>query len=185
MKKRTIRVITVSALMVGLLLVTGTPVLAAPAQGDVAVMLADYLGLDASSPENAISALTGVGIIPGDGWNAGNDADDAFIGALYSAVNEAVKEGTIVIPPGLTSSASLVAAVLVEAGMVSTTVVDAIVAAGGNRDDASAGASFGAAAGAAARRNRNRGRHGPPPGVPPHHRPPGGHGGHGAASPSR
>jgi len=185
MKKRTLRVMTVSVLMIGLFLATGSPVLAAPVQGDVAVMLADYLGLDSSSPENAITALTGVGIVPTGGWNAGDDARDAFIGALYSAVNDAVEEGTIVIPPGLETSAALVAAVLVETGMVSTTVVDAVVAAGGTRDDASAGASFGAAAGATANRNRNRGRHGQPPGHPPHHHPPGGHGGHGAASPSR
>lgn len=113
----------------------------AQTQGDVAMKLATLLGLDSSSAKNAIAALTAAGIVLT--WNPTAAATEAFIGALYTAVNSAVQAGKITPPPTVPSAAALVAAAATAAGMPSNVVVKAIVAAGGSQDQASAGASFG------------------------------------------
>jgi hypothetical protein len=119
----------------------------AQTQGDVAIKLATLLGLDTSSAENAIAALTAVGIVLT--WNSRVPATEAFIGALYAAVNSAIKDGQITPPSSLPNASALVAAAATAAGLPSQIVVKAIVAAGGNRDLASAGASYGVSLAAA------------------------------------
>lgn len=119
----------------------------AQTQGDVAIKLATVLGLDSSSAENAIAALTAVGIVLT--WNSRAPATEAFIGALYGAVNSAIEAGKITPPSSLPNASALVAAAATAAGLPSQIVVKAIVAAGGNRDLASAGASYGVSLAAA------------------------------------
>jgi hypothetical protein len=113
----------------------------AQTQGDVAIKLATLLGLDSSSAENAIAALTAVGIVLT--WNSRASATEAFIGALYAAVNSAIEAGKITPPSSLPNASALFAAAATAAGLPSQIVVKAIVAAGGNRDLASTGASYG------------------------------------------
>ena len=119
----------------------------AQTQGDVAIKLATVLGLDSSSAENAIAALTAAGIVLT--WNSRASATEAFIGALYAAVNSAIEAGKITPPSSLPNASALVAAAATAAGLPSQIVVKAIVAAGGNRDQASAGASYGVSLAAA------------------------------------
>lgn len=134
--------------VVGAFILTSGPALA-QTQGDVAVRLAALLGLDSTSPDRAIAALTAAGIVPKGGWNAETLATPAFIGALYAAVNSAVAAGTITLPAALNNTSALVAAAATAAGVPSTDAVNAIATAGGDRGQASTGASFGTAVAAA------------------------------------
>jgi len=113
----------------------------AQTQGDVAIKLATLLGIDSSSPENAIAALTAAGIV--FIWNANTPANEGFVGALYLAVKETIEAGKITPPSMLPNAWALVAAAATAAGLPSQIVVRAIVAVGGNQDQASAGASYG------------------------------------------
>lgn len=115
----------------------------AQTQGDVAIKLATLLGLDSSSAENAIAALTAAGIVLT--WNSRAPATEAFIGSLYTAANSAIEVGKVTPLSSLPNASALVAAAATAAGLPSNIVVKAIVAAGGNRDLASAGASYGVA----------------------------------------
>lgn len=119
----------------------------AQTQGDVAVKLATLLGLDSSSPENAITALTAAGIV--FTWNANTSATEGFVGALYLAVKEAIEAGKITPPSSLPNASALVASAATATGLSSNIVVKAIVAVGGNQGQASAGASYGVAFAAA------------------------------------
>ena len=133
---------------VGALILTSGPAMA-QTQGEVAVKLAALLGLDSTSPDRAIAALTAVGIVPQGGWNAEAMATPAFVAALYAAVSSAVAAGTITPPAALNNASSLVAAAATAAGVPSTVAVNAIATAGGDREQASTGASFGVAVAAA------------------------------------
>ncbi len=113
----------------------------AQTQGDVAIKLATLLGLDSSSAENAIAALTAAGVV--FAWNPKMLATEAIICSLFTAVNNAVQAGKITPPPTVPSAAALVAAAVTAAGLPSNIVVKAIVACGGDQDQASIGASFG------------------------------------------
>ena len=133
--------------VVGVLILTSGPAMAQAqvTQGDVAVQLAKQLGLDSTSAERAIAALTAAGIVPAGGWNAETPATPAFIGALYAVVNSAITAGTITPPALLNNASALVAAAAAAAGMPNTVVVSAVVAAGGNQGQATTGGTFGAA----------------------------------------
>lgn len=131
--------------MVGLTLSSGQAL--AQTQGDVAIKLAALLGLDSSSAEIAIAGLTAAGIV--FTWNATAPADEAFISALYPAVNSAIEAGKIYPPSLVVNASALVAAAATAAGLPSQVVANWIVAAGGNRDQASAGATYGVSLGAA------------------------------------
>ena len=122
-----------------------TPAMAAT-QGEVALRLAAYLGLDTSSIENAIAALVDAGIVPGDKWDAGATVDAAFAGALYTAANTAATSGAITAPPNLGTASALTAAALTSAGVDSAMAIAGIVGAGGNQDNAKSGAATGTAA---------------------------------------
>ena len=124
-----------------------TPAMAVT-QGDVALKLAEALGLDTSSTDNAIAALQTLGVVPEGGWNADATADAAFAGNLYTAVNTAAESGAITAPPNLGTASALTAAALTSAGVDPATAVAGIVAAGGNQANAQSGATTGTTAGA-------------------------------------
>ncbi len=111
-------------------------------QGDVALELAKLLGFDVDSADSAITALTAKGIVPSGGWNAAAGAISSFIGSLYSAVNNAISQGTLTPPSALGSASALVAAAATAAGMAGITAVEAVVVAGGDWASASQGASY-------------------------------------------
>ena len=111
-------------------------------QGDVALELAKLLGFDVDSADSAITTLTAEGIVPSGGWNTAAEATGIFIGSLYSAVNNAISQGTLTPPSALGSASALVAATAIAAGMASITAVEAVVAAGGDWSSASRGASY-------------------------------------------
>ena len=135
-------------LAVGALILTSGPAVA-QTQGEVAVRLAALVGLDSTSADTAIAALTAAGIVPAGGWNAAAPATQAFIGAVYTAVNNAVAAGTVTPPAAMNNASSLVAAATTAAGVPSTVAVNAVTAAGGNQGQAATGASFGVAVAAA------------------------------------
>ena len=112
-------------------------------QGDVALELAKLLGFDVDSADSAITTLTAKGIVPSGGWNAAAEATSTFIGSLYSAVNNAISQGTLTPPSALGNASALVAAAATAAGMAGITAVEAVVAAGGDWASASQGASYG------------------------------------------
>ena len=134
--------------VVGALILTSGPAVA-QTQGEVAVRLAALVGLDSTSADTAIAALTAAGIVPAGGWNAEAPATPAFIGAVYVAVSNAIAAGTITPPAALNNASALVAAAATAAGVTSTVAVNAVAAAGGNPGQAATGASFGVAVGAA------------------------------------
>lgn len=114
-------------------------------QGEVALNLARLLALDlpeGATAEDAINALTNVGIVPAGGWNAGARADAGFIASLFTSVEAAVARGAV-SPGALGSAAAVTAAAATGAGMSRAAVVAAIVDAGGDADDATFGATTG------------------------------------------
>jgi len=136
--KRKVVTVCLAVCMIAGVIAFATPAVAAT-QGEVALKLAAYLGLDTSSIDNAVAALTVVGIIPEGGWNAGATADAAFAGALFTAVNSAAESGAITAPPNLGTASALTAAALTAAGVDPATAVAGIVAAGGNQANAQSG----------------------------------------------
>ena len=157
MKTRTCVKVGLMVLIVvmGGLILNSSQVLA-QTQGDVAIKLATLLGLDSSSAENAIAALTAAGLVlrtlmsgASTMWNSSAPATEAFICSLHTAVNSAIEAGKITPPSSLPNASALVAAAATAAGLPSQIVVKAIVACGGNRDQASAGASYGVSLAAA------------------------------------
>ena len=145
--KRRIVTLCMAVCMIAGIIAFATPAMAAT-QGDVALKLAECLGLDTSSIENAIAALVDAGIVPGDKWNAGATVDAAFAGALFTAINTAAESGDMKAPPNLATASALTAAALVCAGVDQTMAVTGIVAAGGNEANAQSGATIGMTAGA-------------------------------------
>ncbi|HPR04479.1 MAG TPA: hypothetical protein PLP82_11270 [Deltaproteobacteria bacterium] len=112
-------------------------------QGDVALYLSQMLALElpeGATAEDAINALTDMGIAPAGGWNANARADAGFIASLFSSVEAAIARGTV-SPGTLGSAAAVTAAAATQAGMSRAAVVAAIVEAGGNGDDATFGAT--------------------------------------------
>ena len=145
--KRRIVTLCMAVCMIAGVIGFATPAVAVT-QGDVALEMAAYLGLDISSIDNAIAALVDAGIVPGDGWNAGATADAAFAGNLFAALNAAAESGAITPPPNLATASALTSAALVSAGVDPTMAVTVIVAAGGNEANAQSGATIGMTAGA-------------------------------------
>ncbi|MBN2570229.1 MAG: hypothetical protein JXB42_12435 [Deltaproteobacteria bacterium] len=141
MKQKAVTLCLAICLIAGVI-AFATPAVAAT-QGEVALKLAEDLGLDTSSIENAIAALVTVGIVPGGGWNAGAVVDAAFAGSLFTAVNAAAESGAISAPSTLATASALTAAALTAAGVDATTAVTGIVAAGGNQTNAQSGATIG------------------------------------------
>ena len=135
------------AVMVTLLLVFAIGIGSAQAatQGDVALNLANLLGLSFSpaTQEAAIGALNALGISPPGGWNAGGAADGGFISSLYTSVNAAYASGKLGSSAGLGSASASVAAACTMSGISSNTAVGAITGAGGNGGQANQGASYG------------------------------------------
>ena len=115
-------------------------------QGDVAREMAELLGFEVTTPEEAVWAIQAVGIALEGGWNITTPATPGFISSLYSAVNNAINHGTLIPPSAFGSASALVAAAATTAGMASATAVKAVVAAGGDWAGASQGASYGMAA---------------------------------------
>ncbi|MBN1365326.1 MAG: hypothetical protein JW976_11020 [Syntrophaceae bacterium] len=131
-------------------------------QGEVACMLALYLGIDISNcdttnkagsvifeGECCIGALKTVGIIIDGGWNAGATVDAAFIGKLFMAVDNASRSGSLRAPSDIATSSAITAAALTASGLDPATVIASIVAAGGNGTAAQKGAAAGKAAASA------------------------------------
>ena len=133
--------------MVALLLVFAVGIGSAQAatQGDVALNLANLLGLSFSpaTQEAAISALNALGISPAGGWNAGAAADSGFISSLYTSVNAAYASGKVASSAGLGSASASLAAACTMSGISGNTAVGAITGAGGNAGQANQGASYG------------------------------------------
>lgn len=134
-------VISLFFMVAGLMFVP-TKVMAQTTQGDVALEMAELLGFEVTTTEEGVWALQAVGIALKGGWNISTTATPGFIGSLYSAVNNAINQGTLIPPSALGSASALVAGAATAAGMAGTTVVEAVVAAGGNRASASQGASY-------------------------------------------
>jgi len=178
--KRRIVTLCMAVCMIAGVIVFATPAVAAT-QGDVALKMAAYLGLDTSSTENAIAALVDAGIVPGEGWNAGATVDAAFAGALFTAVNTAAESGAITAPPNLATASALTAAALTSAGVDSATAIAGIVAAGGNEANAQSGATIGTTAGALGAPSGATGATGI---LAPDATPPAGTGGGGSGTPS-
>lgn len=114
-----------------------------PLQGEVAVQLARMLGLDSSSPDQAMAFLTNLGIRPPGGWNPKSPTSQEFIAALYGSLVKALRVGTVTRPVGLPDASSLLAAALTSSGMSSPGTVRSLVAAGGGGIQASMGAGRG------------------------------------------
>jgi hypothetical protein len=114
-----------------------------PLQGEVAVQLASVVGLDGSSPEQAIMSLTKLGIAPPGGWNPGSPASQEVIAALYDSLYKALRAGAVTGPVGLPDAASLLAAALTSSGMSSVATVQSLMAAGGGGTQAAMGAGRG------------------------------------------
>ena len=128
--------------MVAGLMFVPTKAMAQTTQGDVALEMAKLLGFKVTTTEEAVWAIQAVEIALEGGWNITAPATPGFIGSLYSAVNNAISQGTLTPPAALGSASALVAAAAVAAGMASTTAVNAVTAAGGNQRSASQGASY-------------------------------------------
>ena len=111
-------------------------------QGDVAQEMAELIGFEVTTPEEAVWAIQAAGIVL-DGWNITAPATPGFIKSFYSAVNNAINKGTLILPSALGNASALVAAAATAAGIASTTAVNAVVAAGGTWASATYGASHG------------------------------------------
>ena len=112
-------------------------------QGEMALQLARLLGLDASSPAQAITALTNLGIIPLGGWIPGMQTSQGFITSLYRSLTRVMRAGVVTPPTGLSDSSSLMAAVLTSSGLSSSETVRRVEIAGGERNPAFLGAGRG------------------------------------------
>lgn len=146
LKKKHGFLIVISLLfMVAGLMFVPTKAMAQTTQGDVALELAELLGFEVMTTEEGVWAIEAVGIALEGGWNITATATPGFIGSLYSAVNNAINQRTLIPSSALGSASALVAAAATAAGIASTTVVEAVVAAGGDRASASQGASYGMA----------------------------------------
>jgi len=112
MKKKSMGVLSrwAAVLIVLAVLFAAGPVWAAdpgPTQGQVALNLANLLGLTlpaGATEVDAITALAALGIFPCGIWNANAPADSNFIGCLYGSVQAAITAGTV--SPGALGSAS-------------------------------------------------------------------------------
>ena len=137
-------VISLFFMVAGLMFVP-TKAMAQTTQGDVALKMAELLGFEVTTAEEAVWAIQAVGIALEGGWNLTAPATPGFIVSLYSAVNNAINQGTLTPSTTLGNASALVAAAATAAGMASTTAVEAVVAAGGTWASASQGASYGTA----------------------------------------
>ena len=117
----------------------------AQTQGDVAMQLAQFLALDASSQANAANALSSVAIMPKVGWNlTGSPTQADFICTLLSSVDKALTAKKIKTPAGLDSPSALVAAALIAAGISNRYVSEVMVSScGAKKDEVAAGAAYG------------------------------------------
>ncbi len=150
-KKNRLPVFVLLFLFAGaLILIPSQGIAQGATQGDVALKMVEMLGLTAATAEDAIALLEAEGIVPQGGWDVSASATSDFVGALYTAVNNAITQGKITPPAALGNASSLVSAAATAAGMPSTVVVNAVVAAGGDQTGANQGATFGSAAAAAA-----------------------------------
>lgn len=125
---------------------TGSALAQGGTQGEVALNLANMLGLNlppGASQADAISALSGLGIAPAGGWQANAQASSGFISSLYTSVEAASTAGRIAPTAGYESASVAVAAACTAAGIPSNTVVAAITSAGGNTGQATQGATYG------------------------------------------
>ncbi len=138
--KRGLLLVTVLLTLLGVAALNGEVM--AQSQGDVAMQLAAILGLNASSPDNAISALTAKGVVPSGGWNANAPVSQSFVCPFYGALNGAITAGAISPSKNLNNASALAAAAATAAGLSSSTIVDEVVSCGGDREQASAGASY-------------------------------------------
>jgi len=134
-------VISLFFMVAGLMFVP-TKAMAQTTQGDVALEMAELLGFKVTTTEEGVWAIEAVGIVLEGGWNISTTATPDFIGSLYSAVNNAINQGSLIPPSALGSASALVAGAATAAGMAGTTAVEAVVAAGGDRASASQGASY-------------------------------------------
>ncbi|MBW2741197.1 MAG: hypothetical protein JRE64_20670 [Deltaproteobacteria bacterium] len=134
-------VIALFFMVAGLMFVL-TKDMAQTTQGDVALEMAKLLGFEVTTDDDAVAALQAVGIAPEGGWNISTTATPGFIGSLYSAVNNAISQGTLTPPAALGNASALVAAAVAAAGMDSATAVNAVTAAGENQTSTSHGASY-------------------------------------------
>lgn len=149
-RKGVLRIMLVG-LVVLLALFASGPVLAAgtgATQGDMALNLASTLGLSLpanATGQDAINALSALGINPSAGWNANAPADGNFISSLYTAVQSAFNAGRISPAGGLTPS-SVVASACTSSNISQSECVDAIQKGGGDSGAATQGATLGAKA---------------------------------------
>jgi hypothetical protein len=136
-------------IMIACMIVPSQAAAQAVTQGDVALALARELALTANNADEAIAALTAIGIAPAGGWDAGAPATPNTVGSLYTSVNSAINAGTVSPPAALGNASALVAAAATFAGMPSSAVVNAITNAGGDSASATQGASYGSSGGVA------------------------------------
>ena len=127
----------------GLAFIPAESVAQATTQGDVALKMAGMLGFEVATAEDAAAVLQAEGIVPSGGWNLSAPATPAFIGNLYTAVDNAVAQGKVTPPAALGNASALVSAAATAAGMPSAAVVNAVVQAGGDRASAIQGATYG------------------------------------------
>jgi polysaccharide export outer membrane protein len=74
----------------------GSPAANAPTQGEYAVTLAERLNLgERMPPDEAVSALTELGIEPTGGWQPDEQMDARALGEIRKAAEEAAKRGAI------------------------------------------------------------------------------------------
>ncbi len=147
-KKSVLRGLRVCFVVLLFVFAIGAASAQAATQGDVALNLANLLGLSlppGATAADAISALNAVGIVPcGGSWSASAPADSSFIGCLYSSVQASITAGRIPAGAGRGSASANVAAACTMAGIPANTAVNAITGAGGNAAQANSGASYGA-----------------------------------------
>jgi hypothetical protein len=142
-KKGLLVFISLFLLMGGLTFIPAESVAQATTQGDVALKMAGMLGFEVATAEDAAAVLQAKGIVPSGGWNLSAPATPAFIGNLYTAVDNAVGQGKVTLPAALGNASALVSAAATAAGMPSAVVVNAVVQAGGDRASAIQGATYG------------------------------------------
>jgi protein involved in polysaccharide export with SLBB domain len=76
--------------------IKANPVGIVPTQGEYALRLAVKLGLgEQMTQQEAVSALTELGIKPTGGWQPNRQVDDKFLADIGNSVKEATKSGTI------------------------------------------------------------------------------------------
>lgn len=149
MKKKSRGVLSglVVCVIIGFLLfASGSALAQRGTQGEVALNLANMLGVSlppGATQADAVSALSGLGIVPAGGWNTDAPAGSGFISALYTSVEAAFTAGKIAPTAGLGSASAAVAAACTAANIPSTAVVNAITSAGGSTGQATQGASYG------------------------------------------